>query len=107
MGGTPDEVLNDATFMNILVPRLRADFRLAENYQYHHGTKIQCSATVFCGENDTLAEAEHMSQWSELVTGETKVHNIRWGHFFLHSHTDEVLQLIRNCLEELSYPVME
>lgn len=94
LGGTPDEVLNDAALMNLLVPRLRADFWLGEHYRYQPGPGIDCDATVFYGAQDDFIDASEMARWSELIGGNTQLHRIDGAHFFMHSHQREMLATI-------------
>ncbi|OJH34841.1 thioesterase II family protein [Cystobacter ferrugineus] len=100
MGGTPQEVLDDARLMQILLPRLRADFALGETYVFRPGPTLTCDVSILRGESDHLVDGEFVQRWSELTTGGASQYAIDGGHFFLNSHKSQVVALVRAALLE-------
>ena len=95
IGGTPGMLLADAALMRRILPRLRADFALGENYTYTDGPLLDCDITSLHGQGDGLVDAEKIPRWSELTRGRAIHHVVQGDHFFLESHRDAVLEIVR------------
>lgn len=98
MGGTPTEVLEDERLMELLLPRLRADFAVGETHQFRPGEPLACDMTILQGRFDEAVGPGLGSRWAELTTGAVEHHLIEGGHFFLHSHRSDVVAIVRREL---------
>lgn len=98
MGGTPTEILGNPELLEIILPTLRADFALCENYAYREGPKIGCPLTVFGGKNDAKVTEETLAPWCTETRSTCQVKILDGGHFFIHTHQAE---LLKNILEVL------
>ncbi len=96
--GSPPEVLAHRELMELLLPMIRADFALIENYVYRPGRLLEVPVTVFVGENDGHAALEHASDWQKETSGPCNVHPFPGGHFFINSARDAVLAVLRGQL---------
>jgi medium-chain acyl-[acyl-carrier-protein] hydrolase len=83
LNGTPAEILEDKNLMEIFLPLLRADLRLAETYQYMPGPPLQHPISVFCGLNDVTAPTEHLREWRRHTRGGCTVRLLEGDHFFI------------------------
>lgn len=96
--GTPPEILAHSELMKLVLPTVRADFSLAETYQYKPGDQLNVPITVFSGRMDTHVTAEQAQGWQK----ETKAPiNIRWcagDHFFIKSERNLVLDCLNSEL---------
>jgi len=96
--GMPQDVLDSAELMQLLLPVIRADFELSETYVHERSEPLPCGVTCFGGREDDEATHEDLLQWREHTRGGFRVHSFEGGHFFLFQ-SDRFLPLL--C-EELS-----
>lgn len=100
MGGTPPALLADAELMRRLLPRLRADFEVGDAYVFRPGRRLACELTLLRGSLDRAVDESRVSRWAELTTGRCKEHVIEGGHFFLTTHTPQVVELVGATLSD-------
>lgn len=96
MGGTPKEILENEELLQYILPILRSDFKLIENYVYREkDSKIECDVTVFSGKDDDVTMDElyawknHCNQGFELFT-------LEGNHFFIYNNVDKITDIICN-----------
>lgn len=85
MGGTPKPVLENDELMALLMPALRADFALIENYRPEPGCQLAVDITAFAGRADTHAPVDSVAGWRAATAGHFDFHVIEGDHFFLRS----------------------
>ena len=93
MNGTPPEVLEHEELMDLMIPILRADFRVSETYEYKPGVMLRCGLTAFGGKGDPDVPEERLSGWTEHTEGDADYHMMEGDHFFLHDQKEEMLKL--------------
>ncbi len=96
-GGTPPEVLANAELMDLVVPTLRADFALCENYRYAECAPFDVPITGLGGLTDTVVPAEDLRAWSAYST-RFVARMLPGGHFFLRSAQRLLLPLVARTL---------
>lgn len=102
---TPPEVLANAELMSLLLPRLRADFALADHCRFHeHSTPLGCPITVFGGDQDPHVAPGDLGRWGEESAAATDVKLFRGDHFFIASREQEVLAAVRGVLAQVNSP---
>lgn len=92
--GTPEEVLNNAELMRLLLPSLRADFALCETYRHVQEEPLDCPITAFCGLQDEHFTRSEVEAWSVHTRGGFSLHALPGDHFFLHSAGAKVLDVV-------------
>ncbi len=102
MGGSPREVLDNQEVMELLLPTLRADFQLIEQYRYQESALLDCGMTVFGGREDDDAPFEDLEAWQLHTTGIFRVQTFSGGHFYLMERGDELRAAISNDLRHLA-----
>jgi len=106
--GTPEEVLNNAELMEILLPTLRADFALHETYVYSPEESLSLPLTVFGGTDDTDVRREELEEWRAHSTAPMNLKMFTGNHFFLHHFQREIIAVIvetlgiRKCVDSRS-----
>ncbi|HVJ80771.1 MAG TPA: alpha/beta fold hydrolase, partial [Planctomycetia bacterium] len=100
-GETPAAVLQNAELRNLLLPIIRADFKLCETYARSSGPPLDVPAVVLAGQDDAEAPAANMPEWKRESTVETRFHVVPGSHLFLRSHRAELLGLLRTELARL------
>ena len=99
INGTPEVILNNASFMQVLLPCLRADFALSETYNYLPQKPLDCPITAFGGLTDTLVSQDALDKWKHHTTQAFNRLMFSGGHFFL--NTDRAT-LLTALTQELS-----
>lgn len=98
LNGTPQAVLRDNELIKLLLPVVRADFTLAENYSYIEGNKFNCHLSVFGGTQDEEIQKDDLLAWRELTSGQSIIRMLPGDHFFMQSSQDLLLHAIRHDL---------
>lgn len=84
LGGTPAEVLDHREMLELLLPGLRGDFRVAETYRVPRTSAIECPLTAYGGRADPDVSAAALRAWHHHAAGRFTVRFFEGGHFFLH-----------------------
>jgi medium-chain acyl-[acyl-carrier-protein] hydrolase len=101
IGGTPKEVLEHDELMELMIPLLRADFRLVQTYKYFSGAPLRCPITVFGGLEDCEETRDLLLAWKEQTISEFTLHQVPGDHFFLRSSQSFLLGLLSRELEKV------
>lgn len=94
MGGVPPDVADDPDVRDVVLPKLRADYAMAETYQYEPDAPLRCPITAFGGDQDPYAGRQEISRWAEYTTGPTRVHILAGNHFFVDGQRTRLLRSI-------------
>lgn len=99
LDGTPDELLRDREFMDLVLPFLRADFHLSGSYPdqlREPRLPLACPIMALGGTRDaqTADDPANLSAWAAETTGRFLVKEIEAGHFFIDTHRDAVIDSV-------------
>ena len=94
LGGTPVEILEHPELMERVLPIVRGDFVLVEQYQVDPSIRVSCPITVFSGIDDVGAAPVAGAAWQLRTTSSFRLVEVDAGHFFLDSHRDLLLREI-------------
>jgi surfactin synthase thioesterase subunit len=98
LGGTPPEFFDYPELVELFLPLLRNDFRMAEtDVRGERVEPLQQDISVFMGKDDDLT-AEECDGWKHCAAGRCTIYYFNKGHFFLHDHTQEIVQIINTIL---------
>lgn len=92
--GTPQEVLDHRELMELLLPTIRADFALVDNYRYQPGALLAMPLTVLAGRGDDHVEPGQVEQWRLETTAGCRVQWFDGDHFFINSQQRAVLSCV-------------
>ena len=84
IGGTPSAVLDSAELVALLLPMLRADFGLAEDYEPASGRRLRCPIVALGGLADPWVHTSDLKAWSGMTDGPFSMRMFPGGHFYLH-----------------------
>ena len=99
--GTPEAILQNDMILEFLLPRLRADNMVYENYLYEEQEPLDCRIVAFYGQEDSRVDDTNPSEW-HVHTGQSfQYYRFPGDHFFLHDHEEALLQHICNELRFL------
>jgi medium-chain acyl-[acyl-carrier-protein] hydrolase len=94
-GSLPESVLAHPEMMALLLPVLRADFRLLENYRPRSAAPVEVPFSVLGAVLDPWTSEPELSEWRRYSVGEFRLRMFAGGHFFPQKSRDEVLAAIR------------
>ena len=97
LNGTPPAILDNDSLFELLLPGLRADFAMPENYQYQWSRKLHVDTHVFYGAHDEISEAQIFG-WQDQISTQLTFQKIDGGHFFIHNNAEELLSSVRDRL---------
>lgn len=99
LNGTPKAVLENADLMQILIPILRADFAVLENYTYIDQSPLDCAIATFGGLEDKEVSCDELAAWRDMTTNSFDLQIFKGDRFFLHSAQPLLLQSIAQKLD--------
>lgn len=102
--GTPPAILQHAELMELVLPTIRADFALVDNYACAHETRFKVPVSVLAGKDDDGIEPGQYHGWQDETDGPCELHWFSGDHFFLHSATAEVQTHVSACLAAIEQP---
>jgi surfactin synthase thioesterase subunit len=99
LNGTPKEVFDHPELLQLVIPLLRADFRLDECYTCDpRHTPLTCPITAFGGCNDSDVSEADLKSWSEMTSCGFEYAMNDGDHFFIHSEFDWLVRSVRQAL---------
>ena len=101
IGGTPEVLLQNTEFLELLMPLLRADFALCDTYEYLHGEALSCPLSAFGGLQDPEVPGEEVRAWSVQTSASFQLHFFEGGHFFIHTQQAALLQALSQDLSNV------
>jgi medium-chain acyl-[acyl-carrier-protein] hydrolase len=101
LNGTPEEVLQHAELMKLLIPLLRADFAVNETYDFVEEAPIEPGISAFGGLGDIDVSREDVEAWGPMTRGRFRMRMMPGDHFFLHPQKDLILESVARDLAEI------
>ncbi|HEX8708690.1 MAG TPA: alpha/beta fold hydrolase [Pyrinomonadaceae bacterium] len=102
LNGTPAEVLEHPELLNLMIPILRADFAICQNYVCSPQAPFSFPLTAFGGLEDEDVSRQDLEAWREQTNAEFKVQMFPGDHFFLQTVQPLLLEVISRELERLA-----
>jgi surfactin synthase thioesterase subunit len=99
LNGTPEELLDHKELMHLVLPALRADFAVYENYRYSVESPLNCPISAFGGLQDPGVSESDLAAWSAQTNSSFSIQMLRGDHFFIHQPL--LLQAILRQLESI------
>lgn len=102
LGGSDMDAMRDPELRELVLPYIRADFKLVEDYQHAPGSRLTVPVTTLIGDADSYVHPEQAARWAEVTSGPFDLKVMPGGHFYLVPHQDDVLAEV---LSHLNVPV--
>jgi len=96
--GTPPEVLDVPELMDLLLPALRADFKISETYRFAAEAPLPTSLIVLVGRDDPDVRPEDVAGWQAHAQYGCLMRSLPGGHFFIDRHLPEIVRLLDRLL---------
>ena len=91
--------------MRLLLPTLRADFKLVETYQYQPERPLDCPILALACDEDQHVTPAEVSAWREQTTAAFSLRILPGGHFFVHDAPASVVPILVRHLDTLLPPL--
>jgi medium-chain acyl-[acyl-carrier-protein] hydrolase len=85
LGGLPDALLRQPELLQVFLPLLRADLRLAERYERPAVGPLPVPVAAFAGDDDPMTDDLGMLAWKRETSRSCELVFLEGGHFFLDS----------------------
>lgn len=99
-GGTPPQVLEDRELMELILPVLRADFEMADEYRRAAEPLLSLPFSVWGGEEDTAPSPRALEGWRDHTTASFELQLLPGGHFFLLSAGEKLRESVHRTLHQ-------
>jgi surfactin synthase thioesterase subunit len=94
-GGIPPAVLEHEELLAIVLPTLRADISLLEEYEFRDGAPLTCPIRAYAGLDDVRVDEPRLHRWEELTSGVFSATMFPGGHFYLQSQRQALLAALK------------
>lgn len=92
--GTPEDVLQNEELRELLLPILRADFKISELYAYQPDRTLDCPICACGGLKDPYTTRAGLDAWQEQTSRPCSVRMFPGDHFYLSESRLLLLQVI-------------
>lgn len=94
LNGTPEELANNAEFIEVILPILRADVQIVETYTYTASRPLSCPITALAGSADRDCPSDTVVKWRAHTSARFRFQMFSGQHFFIRTEEQAVLQLL-------------
>jgi medium-chain acyl-[acyl-carrier-protein] hydrolase len=94
LNGTPELVLEEAEFMQIMLPVLRADFAVYETYAYSSEPPLDCLISGFGGLQDHRVSRSDLEAWRDQSSISFSLRMFPGDHFYLNTTQPLLLEVL-------------
>ena len=95
LGGMPSDFFNHPELFEFFEPILRADFQIAECFDFKEKRKVNTKITVLYGKDESFSIMEAM-RWREFTTDNyIDFHEFQGDHFFIYNNIETICKIIR------------
>jgi medium-chain acyl-[acyl-carrier-protein] hydrolase len=101
LNGAPEAVWRNIELMQLMLPVLRADFTLVETYTYTDEQPLDCSISAFGGLHDDRVSHDDLKAWQAQTQHAFTLRMFPGDHFYIHSHSSQLLSVLSQDLRQL------
>ncbi|MGY3453350.1 thioesterase II family protein [Bradyrhizobium sp. USDA 4353] len=100
LGGLPSMLLDEPELLALVLPALRADFRLCETYRWSPRPPLSCPILAIGGRSDPIAGLPELQSWQAMTSAPLACEMFDGNHFFIHHALPAVVALIARAIAE-------
>jgi len=94
-GGISSDLYDTESKKKALLPALRADFKILDDYVYQEKKeKIKCDITVMYGKKDFSVNHDNAAQWKYHTDRNFNLYKFNGEHFYINTEYPEVIDII-------------
>jgi surfactin synthase thioesterase subunit len=97
-GGIPPDILRHKELLALMLPTIRADFTMVDDYRFTEGPPLAMPISVFAGRTDRAVNSTSLSDWAGETTGGVELEWFDGGHFFIDQDRGAVLASLNRKL---------
>lgn len=94
LAGYEHPALADPELRELVLPTLRADVQMHEEYRAAPDATVRAPITALRGADDHLVSAAQNREWAEVTEGDFRAVELPGGHMYLVDAVDDVLALV-------------
>ncbi len=98
--GTPQALLENQKFLKMILPLLRADFAIADDYLYHSEPPLDSSASLFWANEETEVSKSETLAWKKQFSGKVDYYEFKGRHLFINEQRAEYLKKCNSILQD-------
>lgn len=98
LGGTAAALLDDPEMRELLLPRVRADYRVAETYRPRPGPPLHVPVTAVIGDADPRIDERRARAWAAETAAGFDLTVLPGDHFYLTDQREPLLDRLRRLL---------
>lgn len=102
LNGTDPILVQEPQVLEMILPALRADYRLVEVYQYCPAEPLSCPVVALIGDADRRVDADEVQAWRCETTASFELHVFPGGHFYLIAQQGPVIDQVRRSLLQIA-----
>lgn len=104
LGGMPNLILENPAITRYFMDFCIQDLRLLQTYTPHEAytDRRPVFGTVVCGEDDYEVDASELPDWDDYFEETPAVCIMPGGHFYLHDHQGQLVELMNKRISEQS-----
>ncbi|MEV7189640.1 alpha/beta fold hydrolase [Kitasatospora sp. NPDC093102] len=95
------EIFEDAGLREIVLPAVRADYRLVDGFDGGPRPLLDCPVYGYAGDQDTQVTPDQMRRWAELTRGAFRILVLPGGHFYLRPEEAALLADLSGVLADV------
>ena len=89
-----EEAVWNQEYMELMLPTMRADFKLCETYAYQAEVPLDCPILAFGGLRDRRVREPDLAAWAAQTNGAFSLRMFPGGHLFLNECESDVIRSI-------------
>jgi medium-chain acyl-[acyl-carrier-protein] hydrolase len=101
-GNMSEAIRNEPELIELLLPAIRADFALLDDYHQgratRHAPPLPCQLSVFGGAQDPWTEADGLAHWQQFSSGRFRLRTYAGAHFFINEFRHAMWRSIEDDL---------
>ena len=95
-----EDTFNVPELLDLLLPVLRDDMALVDDYAYHAEPPLACAMDAYVGADDRSISVEAAQSWRAHIDGPFALTVFPGGHFFLHEALPDLQRNVATRLHE-------
>ncbi len=99
-GGVSDEVIACEELLEFLLPRFRADIRMAEQHTSNDSVPVRFPVAVMHGRGDKSVSMDDVKGWQNETLAEVSIHEFDGNHFFIETNEIQVFEVVNKLLAD-------
>ncbi|KAA2257570.1 thioesterase [Solihabitans fulvus] len=92
MGSVSGQVIDNPELLEMVLPALRADFRLTEGYRPSPPSKVRSPIVAYVGDQDLDCDLDAVRAWSQVSAARFELRVFPGDHFYLEQREPELLR---------------